>query len=382
MTIRITKSHPIKHILVACLLIPTVSISTIAADDKQDVNVGQEAVKDLAILLKDFYNVVLPVNDCNDMMLEMGERELYFSLIKPPKYEHGSVVGGLPSEIVKEEILTPIKDGIRIPSLPNTMRLMQGIRERELTVLLAPPKSGKTTICKMINYELIKKGVPTMGIYLEEDINKTRQSFVALHCGVHLPKFRKNPACANPEKVEDAFKLLSRPHVLFFDDVHGRMTPDSVISQMEWAAIKGVKVIILDHISFVFSGDRSNGNERKEIDNLMTDLASFVKKTGVHLIVVSHVARDKNRQKPRNKDGSIKYPYWYELEDTDARGSGAFEQVCWNMLGIEKQVTEDGSRGLTRTKVMLNREWDHTGHGDKLTMDISTGRLKAVEEEY
>jgi hypothetical protein len=351
-------------------------------DDASDVNTGQEAVKDMAIVLRTFKNVVLPVNDCNDMMLENGEKELYFALLKAPKYEHGSVVGGLPSELVAEEIMTPVKKGVMVGCLPETMRMLRGIRERELTVVLAPPKSGKTTLCKFINYDLIKNGVPTMGIYLEEDINKTRQSMVAMHCGVHLPKFREDPSIADPAKVKEAFELLKSDHVMFFSDVQGRMTPQSVMSQLEWAAIRGVKVVLLDHISFIFSGDKGSGNERKEIDVLMTDLASFVKRTGVHLIVVAHVARDKNRPKPKNSDGTIKYPYWYEVEETDARGSGAFEQVCWNMIGIDKQVLESKERGLARVRVMLNREWDYTGFGDTWTLDMHTGGLKVITEDY
>ncbi len=347
-------------------------------DEHKDVNVGQKGVQDVALLLKEFKNCILPVNDCNDMMMEKGETELYFALLTAKPYQHGSIVQGLQD---REVLLRPLKKGIKIPSLPNTMNLLHGLREGEFTVVLAPPKCGKTTLCKLINYELMLQGESTLGIYLEESLTKTRQSFIALHAGVHLPMFREDPSIASKVLVEEAFELLSKPNVMFFNDVNGNMSPDNVVAQLEWAVIKGVKYIILDHLSFVFSGDR-NSNERIAIDNLMTDIASFVKKTGVHVIAVAHITRDKNKPKPKNSDGSVKYPYWYEVEEQDGRGSGAFEQVCWNMIAIDKQVTEDGSRGLTRTKVILNREWDNTGIGDVLTLNKLSGKLQTYVEEF
>ena len=50
-------------------------------DENQEPNVGQAGVQDLALVLQDFKNCVLPVNDCNDMMQEKGEKELMFALL-------------------------------------------------------------------------------------------------------------------------------------------------------------------------------------------------------------------------------------------------------------------------------------------------------------
>lgn len=48
-------------------------------DENKEINVGQEGVQDVALILKDFKNCVLPVNDCNDMLKENGEKELYIN---------------------------------------------------------------------------------------------------------------------------------------------------------------------------------------------------------------------------------------------------------------------------------------------------------------
>jgi hypothetical protein len=45
---------------------------------------------------------------------------------------------------------------------------------------------------------------------------------------------------------------------------------------------------VLDHISYVMSS-RDTKDERKEIDQLMTKLATLVEDQGLHLIIVSHI---------------------------------------------------------------------------------------------
>ena len=336
---------------------------------------GQEAVRETALIYPDVKNVVLELKDASDYLKEELNDDLISKVFDAVDYEVEQIHYGALS---KEELMRPIPKGVRIERFETFMNKLKGFRPAELTIILAPHKSGKTTLCKAINYELLKHEQPTMGIYLEEDLVKTQQSFIALDHKIHLPKYRMNPSQLSGEEVQTTMDTILNPKWAFFcDDRRGHITPERLMSMLEWAAIKGCKFVILDHISFVFSGLKA-GDERKEIDKLLTDIAAYVKKTGVHVIAVSHVVMDKNR-KPRKKDGSIDYPYWYEIEDTDARGSGAFAQLCWNMVAIEKQIKEDGTRGHTRLKVLLNREWDMTGKCETLTMNTGTGWLEVVE---
>ena len=152
---------------------------------------------------------------------------------------------------------------------------------------------------------------------------------------------------------------------------------------MKWADAMGAKYAILDHISMIFSASE-NDNERKEIDQLLTELAAFVTTTQMHIIVVAHIKRVPTIA-PKEKDGSIKYPYWQKVDKDAGRGSGAFEQLCHNMIVLEPEILESGERGRLRTKVVKNREWSYLGIGDMLTMHPITGRLisaEDVQEDY
>jgi len=343
-------------------------------------NDGQEGVREVALQFPEIKNVVLDpeLKDPNGYLLEGKNKQLMDAVFSGEVYQVEQIQRGA-GDI--EELMRPTAKGIKIDAFPELMHKLNGLRPGELTVLLAPPKTGKTSLCKLINYHLLLHKQKAFGIYLEEDIRKTRQSFVALDNDVHLPYFRENPNIVSKEAVKKTMDTVLNPEwAMFCDSAKGNITPDRVMELLQWAALKGCKYVLLDHLSFIFSGLKSS-DERKEIDKLMTDLAAYVKQTGVHVIAVSHIVLDRGRPKPKNPDGTVKYPYWYEIEDTDGRGSGAFAQLCWNMIGIDKQITADRSRGKTRLRVLLNREWDRTGMCDVLTLDIHTGKLHAVEAE-
>ena len=345
-------------------------------DEQEKINVGQEGVQDLALALKEFKNVLLPVNDCNDMLKEKGEKELFFALMTAKTFENEHIITG---GIDLDELLEPLKEGITVSVLPNTSRILHGFREREMTIVLAPTGIGKTTVCKEIGYALVKQGRKVGHVFLEEDLKKTQQSYIALDNNVHLPKFRENPSIITREAVEKSYHDLINTNRTMWMKHFGSLSPASLMSKFEWMAIKGMEFIILDHISMVFSGS-DNGNERKEIDMLLTELAAFTTKTGVHPIIVSHVKRT-NKTPKRDKEGNVTYPYWDEVDTAQARGSGAFEQLGWNLIGIEPEILEDKKRGRIRTRVLKNREWGQLGIADMLTMSKQTGRLVLATEE-
>lgn len=348
-------------------------------DTNSDTNHGQEGVEQVALIAPNLKNILLPCNDINELMLSSGEKEVYRELLFNAKsFEVESVVQG---GIDLSELVTPLEEGVHVSVLPKTMDILHGFREREMTIVLAPTGVGKTTVCKEIGYALVKQGHSVGHVYLEEDLKKTQQSYIALDNNIHLPKFRANPNCISPQAVQETYdNLINTPKTMWMKHF-GSLACKTLIDKFRWMHIKGMKFIILDHISMVISGQESS-NERKDIDMLLTELAAFTTATGVHPIIVSHIKRI-NKQAPKDKEGNVDYPYWDEVDATQARGSGAFEQLAWNIVCIEPEIREDKTRGNIRTRVVKNREWGTLGVGDILTQNPMTGRLQTVKpEEY
>lgn len=345
--------------------------------------VGRAAAKELAELLVSQVKVKIMRMKRKDTSeyLKADDVDGWWSALlgaedfRPEKIENGS-------EISLEELLTPVTKGIFLDFIPETCKRLHGLRKGELTILLAPPGAGKTTFCRQLTYELItKQDDPVFNIFLEEGAKKTRQGLVALHAGVALNRFRDNPGCADIEKVKEAQELILPKLELV--NHRGSLSNDSLRNQINYLVkAKGCKYGMLDHLSMVFSG-RDDDNERKAMDKLVTVLGDMVEPLDFHLLVVVHINR-KNRERDTGGE-KRKYPYWQMLSQDDGRGSGIFEQVAWNLIGIEVEHLDPAltdTKGLTRTRIMKNREWSVVGVGDYLKYDTTTGTLGPVKVEY
>jgi twinkle protein len=142
------------------------------------------------------------------------------------------------------------------------------------------------------------------------------------------------------------------------------------MEKIRYYARIGVDYIILDHLSMIVSGLDSQ-NERKDIDKIMTDLASTVVETGVGLINVVHLKRQGSDSESYNTGG--------EVGLTDLRGSAALEQLSWNVIAMERnQQAEDGEEDYSTLRILKNRLWGSTGKAGKVRYDHATGRLLPV----
>jgi len=341
-----------------------------AASELAELLISQVQVKRLRMGRKDA-SEYLKAGDIEGWWSAMRSAEDY----RPEKIENAA-------NITTEELLTPVAAGIYLDCLPLTSKKLNGLRTKELTFILAPPGVGKTTLCRQITYELaLKQEHPVFNIFLEEGAKKTRQGIVALHAGVALNRFRADPSCADIEKVREAQEIIL-PKIELVNH-RGSLSNESLANQINYLVkAKGCKYGLLDHLSMVFSG-RDDADERKAMDRLVTLLGDMVEPLDFHLIVVVHIKR-RNRERDTGGSGR-KYPYWAVLEEDDARGSGIFEQVAWNLIGLEPQKLDPSmaeTRGLTRTRIMKNREWSVIGVGDHLTYDYTKGILEPVEADY
>lgn len=351
---------------------------------------GKEATEDIAafLLLDNMSTVDLPpgINDFREALLcghgvTMGKRLAF----ERKEYSPEKIVSG--DAVTLEELIRPLQEGVKIDRFPKLMEKLHGFRHEptgEVTLYAAFSGVGKSTVCREVSWEIIRQTDMAVGfIFLEESHTKTQQALVALELGVPLNKFRQNPlAHATLEQIEEAkSKVLSNGRTFFLNHF-GSMSADKLMNQIKYLHfICGCKHIVLDHISMVVSGTDSQ-NERKDIDIIMTELASFVSANDCHIHVVSHLKRveDPNAYK-KKKDDEPPEPYWRELNQQWLRGSGGLEQMSFNILLVENEVRPDGQRGRIRLRLAKNREWSEIGVCDIL-IQKEDGRLHNAEDDY
>jgi len=95
--------------------------------------------------------------------------------------------------------------------------------------------------------------------------------------------------------------------------------------------------------------------------------------------MVAHIRRQTQKMYKTDELNDAK---WLIIDPDQARGSGSFEQLSFNIVALEPEQTEDESKGRIRLNVKKSREWGFTGPADVLRMNPSTGRLEAEQMEY
>ncbi len=164
-------------------------------------------------------------------------------------------------------------------------------------------------------------------------------------------------------------KLVASNKTNYFNHF-GSLSSNNLISKMRYMKKSlDTDFILLDHISMVTSGEDS-GNERKDIDMLMTGLGELCVSTGAGVIAVVHLKRVQGKN----------YNKGDEVELTDLRGSAALEQLSWSVIGGERDQQGD-TKDFSRWRVLKNRTWGYTGLCDTLHYNHESGRLlpKPVE---
>ena len=275
-------------------------------------------------------------------------------------------------DISLETILTPMEKGVMVDCFPKTMERLYGFRQKELTMVLAPSGVGKSTVCSILADKFMKAGFKLGMIFLEEGNKDTFQRLVASELRVNYLKFKRNPlSVASIEDITRVYNDITKNDKLILLDHFGSMPINSLMAKVKhMVLVEGCKFVVLDHLSMVISGSEVE-NERKELDMVMTALASFCAANDVHLIVVCHINRSDSAQflPPKGGEGE---PFWVNVRKESARGSASLEQFSWNILAIEPEILPDFSRGRVRIKVLKTRFGDSLGISDVFTLNPET----------
>lgn len=285
------------------------------------------------------------------------------------------------SEISFDTIIEPQVQGVMIDCFPKLQQRLYGFREKELTLILAPSGAGKSTVCSILASKFMQAGHKIGMIFLEEGNKDTFQRLIASELKVNYLKFKRNPlSVASESAIREVYDRITCSDKLTMLNHFGSMPIDGLMAKVKhMVLVEGCKYVLLDHLSMVISGSEVE-NERKEIDMVMTALASFCAANSVHLVVVCHINRTDSGQflPPKGKEGE---PFWVNVRKESARGSAALEQCSWNILAIEPEILPDFSRGRVRIKVLKTRFGDSLGICDVFTLDPETWEVILDDSE-
>lgn len=317
------------------------------------------------------YIVKAELKDASEYLTSGRGKEYYDALSKTQRYKPEGIIHG--SEISVADLLASIPEGYETP-FPELNSKLHGVRKGEIITVCAGSGIGKSTLVREIGYDLVvRHGLTVCHIALEDRVQTTAASYIAMDNDIPTPRFRSDPSCIPSLAIETSMDRTVRR--MYFFNHFGSIDTAEFKSKLMYYARSGVDFIILDHLSMVISGSDIS-NERKEIDKIMTDLASMVVNTGVGLINVVHLKRRESREsgKSLNEGGAVSL--------TDLRGSAALEQLSWSVVAMERdQQALDGSEDYAFLRVLKNRTWGFTGRAGRVKYVHATGRLVHAPED-
>ena len=246
-----------------------------------------------------------------------------------------------------------------------------GCRYRELVLCAAGSGLGKSQFMRELCYHFLQNTDVNIGmLFLEEHYVRTAQSImsIAAEKPLHLPTTKSTEA--ERKAAYDATIGTGRVYML---DSFGSNSVDNIVSRVKYMAkAKDCKIIILDHVSIVVSGNATN-DERKALDEIMTKLRTLVQETGIALFVVSHLKRLDKKSHEEGASTALAH----------LRGSGGLGQLSDMVIGLERngQADDPITRNLTHVRVLKNRFSGETGRACSLLYSKETGRMMEYDME-
>ncbi len=322
-----------------------------------DDEVGQKAARQVASLF-DFNKVYLVrLNGLKDATAyreanrDKDFRDLWYSA---RRWLPDNIKSAL-SELTKTATGKKI-DAIATYPFPTLQSMTYGIRPTECVLYTAQEGIGKTEILRAIEYHVLKTTDFPIGIiHLEESDQRAVQGLAGyeLQKPVHLldiPEVDVGRALTN---------LVKRDDRLFVYSHFGSKDPADFISSVRFlVAGCGCRLVFLDHITMVVSGDKDD-NDAATLDELSTQLAMLAMELEFGLHFVSHV----------NDFGKT-------------RGSRNISKIADIRIDLERNLKAESAteRNTTKLTVSKNRFCGDTGPAGELF--FNRDKFTVSEKEF
>jgi len=336
---------------------------------------GQQAAEDWSKMLSPGKARIThhPMKDMNDLLQNGLEDEIWKAIMSSqPLKVTGVVSSGNTWELISNRETV---ESVPYPEEWKEMNEMTyGVRVGELDTWTSGSGMGKTQVLRELQYHLLKNTDANIGILaLEEPLHDSIEAMMSLELNrrYHLPDIRET---ISEEEAYNAWLATAGTNRLHLYDHWGSEDAESLLYYIRYMAqALDCKYIFLDHLSIAVSEYASEGDERKNIDVLMSKLKRLTQELNIWIGLVVHLRKTSG-------GGSFEEGEVPSLDDL--RGSGSIKQLSNSVFALSRnqQATSDEDRNTSGLHVLKCRFTGATGEAGKLFFDRSTGRMHRSEE--
>jgi twinkle protein len=314
----------------------------------------------------------LPLKDASDMLKAGRGAEIAPAVFEAKVFRPDGIING---KEIEQSVLSDDDGTLEYPFPWAKLQAMtEGYRAGEVIMWCSGSGMGKSQIVRQgVEYELLTANTDVnIGlIRLEESVKRAGRGLMGLYLKRPVHK-RSQWEAVTPEQRKEAYDATLGTGRVFLYDHFGSTNIDNLMARIRFLA-KGCdcKVIVLDHISIVVSGEE-DGDERRLIDNLMTALATVAQETGVVLHVISHLKRPNGDK--GHEDGA-------RVSLAQLRGSHAIAQLSHTVIGLERNQQDEATKHITTIRLLKCRWTGETGVAGWLAYDQDTGWLSELQDD-
>jgi twinkle protein len=342
---------------------------------------GEEALnRALRIVGYDKAKVISPVDECkdaSDVLIKKG-----FEVVMKIIWDAQS---WSPVDIVtKEDLWKRLceyadRESIPYPDCISGLNdKIQGMRLGEISLFISGTGSGKSTMLREIDFQLLKhlrenntKEKPNNDkigvITLEESPEEYARKMAGMALNIN-PANEEIPL----EDLKQGFDQVFDDDRFVILDHQCSITDDSLIDRLEYMCLMGCKYIKIDHITILVSEGSEGLTGNEAIDKVMNDLLKIVKRYNVWIGLISHLRKSPNTGKSF-EEGRMPC-----LDDI--KGSGSIKQISFDIIGFARNssAADENERNKISISVLKARTCGLTGPVKPAFYDIKTGRLKKL----
>ncbi len=324
-----------------------------------------DAVKDILEPGKAL-RVRLPLKDANAMLMANRIKEFKSAWWAAEVYTPDGIVNG-------GDIWEDIINRLDVESVPypyeGLNELTKGLQQGTVITVTSGSGMGKSQFIREMEHWLFSTTDDKIGVLaLEESKAITGLGIMSIEANQRLHVDRDVPK----SEIQGFFDKTLGTRRFYLFDHFGSTSEDNIMNRLRFM-IKGCgcKWIFLDHLSIVVS-DQEGGDERKNIDAIMTKIRTLAEETGATIFVVVHLKRPEGKN---HEEGG-------RVTLGQLRGSGSIAQLSDFVVAFERnQQAEDiNERNLSTVRVLKNRWTGETGVATRLLYDKNTGRMTEMPE--
>ena len=350
---------------------------------------GKEAAKKCASILRPgkAYIASLPEKDASDCLLNNNKSAVVKAIWTAEPHRPDGIVHIKDVDVSNESRAAKI---FTYP-YPEITRATFGRRAGDLSMLTSGSGMGKSTFCRENMKHDLDMGLSVGALMLEESTAKTKQDLMSLYVqkpihkilaarqintdmkenGVEEIDFGPLPDLSDTELHAGEEWINSQE--LYVYDHFGSLEKDVLTKRIEYLHYGcGCDVIYLDHVSIVVSGNE--GDERRDLDQIMTTLKSLAERTGVNITAVCHLSKPPGQSFEEGGQISLR----------DLRGSGSLYQLSNTVIGFERHQQHPNEKfaNTMGIRVLKDRFGGNTGLKAALSFDHATQCLVPTDFEW